>query len=106
MTIRHMANGCSLSPLCTCDSCTLRPPAQGHRHSPSEARTAKLSARQDQRKPLWFEAKYRGGPELWVEIKARGGVWRVPGHRAIFDVLAHFNGALWVVRDSHGLNAK
>lgn len=48
-------------------------------------------ARRNPRQPLSVTIKYRGGSECWVEIVARGGVLRVPGHAAVYDVLMTLN---------------
>jgi hypothetical protein len=47
--------------------------------------------RRDPRQPLTMTIKYRGGSEGWVEIHARGEILRVPGYRAIIDLLFMLN---------------
>lgn len=34
------------------------------------------------------KVKLRGGSECWLEIHARGGVLRVPGDTAVYEVFA------------------
>lgn len=47
--------------------------------------------RRDARTPLTIRIHYRGGSECWYEIKARGGTLRVPGVRALHDVMSIIN---------------
>lgn len=45
----------------------------------------------DPRSPLQIVVRYSGGSEAWWVVEARGRSWRVPGDRALHDVLAMVN---------------
>lgn len=66
-------------------------PPNGPRQRWSEGLLPAPLARRNRREPLTLSVKYRGGAEAWYEIKARGRTYRVPGHRALHDVMELIN---------------
>jgi|SRR6185436_14047696 len=64
---------------------------QGQKGQPPKASSLRRLSRRNMRDRLTVTMKYRGGAEGWVEIEGRGVTMRVPGHRAVIDVLRALN---------------
>lgn len=53
-----------------------------------KARAKRLDSVWDPHTPVSLTVRYLGGGEAWVEVGARGRTIKVPGHRAVLDVLS------------------
>lgn len=85
--MRSMAHNRSGSTTSSFQWRRVRSAPQAPTGQPPKASSQHRLTRWDAREPLTLQVTYRGGSEAWYEVRARGRTYRVPGHRALVDVM-------------------